>query len=1151
MKNPARQKSLWIIRLISMIMIVAFLFSDATVLSAAMPSIRNSLNSTLSNLSLSNTSTETTIPNTASCDAVDTKTGTSSDKFTETDTITKRKPIPLEIMALLTRLYNYDNFTDAQIKLLYDYLGLDYTKKAEQSEEFNKLIQVLFDSLSETTKKEIKFNEIIYKNKHDVFSKCSDEEKQLVYDYINADLTKTNKIDTIMNKLEKAGYNLMRSILILQIMAEGVFSYDEAVELFNTYKNRPERESLIRSVKSIAKYFDIDNIYENNLTTNDIYKSVKAERNKADKITLRSEYKKYTNNDAFILAKELTLQEYDQVNIMAAFSVAAALGVNPEDIIINNKQADALSAKNLSKSEKELYSSLPVNIDAVKEKIKEKKVLSQSESVEANEDDISALLEESLYLQVTLYIYVETAWYGEEYDYYYYYIDPEDASLGSESHYEFYGINYFSSAEEQSSWAASIDEYEEENYYGYHYHGCYTWSEGEYYPSVESFYISCNTTMVINSSQTCSIIPTPSNAYDADNTNFTWTSSNPSIISVSSTTGILTSNTNTGTCTITATHNDYTGLTDTIDVYVYGAEYYVDNIDSGKFFTTNSSYQVGHDIYVGNDYSKWFFNDVGNGKYTIVSRYNPNKILCCPTATSVSIESMPSSITDNYKWTVTTSGIGGVIIKNALYTDKVLYDTGSTVTINNVLSPGETDYKKSVWRIINPSSYIPLASFSVNCSDYMLTSSSQNCSITNATTGAQWITNTDFTWTPEYSSILTVSTTGVITSYLNAGVCNITVVHKPTGVTRVVTVNVVIDYEGTYFLQNSKYDEHYLQVDNNDAPNYSTSGTKMELWKFDGGDYQKWNFTWISGEYYKITSDKSGLALSVRAGYLNTGEQYLAQETYYGYDRQLWKITRTVRGTFVIRPKSGEAYTTDWCMASGDHFLGIVNGVNVEQRAYSNDSDYKDEWVLIGYQDASLIAIPETYDRSSYFPNIATQLSSIGFDEVFHNHISGIVCSDMSSGEVLARMMSSKIVLIRTHGNYTGIATSDGAINIDQLLSDFYGSFTMTQLVVYGACKTAQGGTSEQNFVTATVACGVDTAIGFRENVNAYATNFWCETFFEYLAAYYNDPNKDLEDVCDSTNYELEYSTSYTEEQKAGLLDDNMVLAGSTDFPSQ
>lgn len=233
----------------------------------------------------------------------------------------------------------------------------------------------------------------------------------------------------------------------------------------------------------------------------------------------------------------------------------------------------------------------------------------------------------------------------------------------------------------------------------------------------------------------------------------------------------------------------------------------------------------------------------------------------------------------------------------------------------------------------------------------MFSSSTQTCSIINVNPqNAYWVSNSSFTWTSSNTSIITVSSSGVLTSSANTGTCQITVVHKSTGVTREITVHVIVDYEGTYFLQNSEYEGYYMQVDNNDSPNYSTSGAKMELWEFDGGDYQKWNFTWISGEYYKITSDKSGLALSVRAGYLNTGEQYLAQEDYGEYDRQLWKITKTARGTFVIRPKSGEAYTTDWCMASGNPLLGIVNGVNVEQRAYSNDSDYKDEWELVKIQ---------------------------------------------------------------------------------------------------------------------------------------------------------------------------------------------------------
>ena len=75
------------------------------------------------------------------------------------------------------------------------------------------------------------------------------------------------------------------------------------------------------------------------------------------------------------------------------------------------------------------------------------------------------------------------------------------------------------------------------------------------------------------------------------------------------------------------------------------------------------------------------------------------------------------------------------------------------------------------------------------------------------------------------------------------------------------------------------------------------------------------------------------------------------QQSYSNLSRKKWKITKSSSGAYILRPKSGESYDTDWCMCAGDQFLGITDGLNVEQKAYVNNDSYKDEWILvrIGY----------------------------------------------------------------------------------------------------------------------------------------------------------------------------------------------------------
>ncbi len=162
--------------------------------------------------------------------------------------------------------------------------------------------------------------------------------------------------------------------------------------------------------------------------------------------------------------------------------------------------------------------------------------------------------------------------------------------------------------------------------------------------------------------------------------------------------------------------------------------------------------------------------------------------------------------------------------------------------------------------------------------------------------------------------------------------------------THTLTLTLVVD-EGIYFFKNKEVGK-YMQIDDNDGPNYNTSGSHIELWDFNGENYQKWQIIHIRDGYYEILSAKSGLAVCVKSGATNDNEVALVQELYLDLSRQKWKITKSSSGAYILRPKSGESYNTDWCMCAGDQFLEITDGLNVEQKAYVNNGSYKDEWIL-------------------------------------------------------------------------------------------------------------------------------------------------------------------------------------------------------------
>ena len=159
---------------------------------------------------------------------------------------------------------------------------------------------------------------------------------------------------------------------------------------------------------------------------------------------------------------------------------------------------------------------------------------------------------------------------------------------------------------------------------------------------------------------------------------------------------------------------------------------------------------------------------------------------------------------------------------------------------------------------------------------------------------------------------------------------------------------------GTYFIKNAHLN-NYLQIGDEYGPDYSNENAILELWDYDNEPFQEWNLTYLHNGYYKIESVKSGKVISVRAGEENSRDVSLRQATYTASYNQQWKISITHNGQYKFEPRSSESYSTDWCMAAGAAAVeSITDGRNVEQREYTNNTGYKDEWFLIPSVDLSI-----------------------------------------------------------------------------------------------------------------------------------------------------------------------------------------------------
>ena len=120
----------------------------------------------------------------------------------------------------------------------------------------------------------------------------------------------------------------------------------------------------------------------------------------------------------------------------------------------------------------------------------------------------------------------------------------------------------------------------------------------------------------------------------------------------------------------------------------------------------------------------------------------------------------------------------------------------------------------------------------------------------------------------------------------------------------------------------------------------------MELWNSGDLDYQLWNISNLGNGYYKIVNAYNNKAISVKTGEENQDSSRIIQKSYNGSFSQQWKITITNRGYYKIAPRSGEAYSTDWCMSADDGIL-FANGWKIEQKEYTDNTYLRDEWCII------------------------------------------------------------------------------------------------------------------------------------------------------------------------------------------------------------
>lgn len=314
--------------------------------------------------------------------------------------------------------------------------------------------------------------------------------------------------------------------------------------------------------------------------------------------------------------------------------------------------------------------------------------------------------------------------------------------------------------------------------------------------------------------------------------------------------------------------------------------------------------------------------------------------------------------------------------------------------------------------------------------------------------------------------------------------------------------------EGVFYVRN-RDSEKFMQTNNDDDPDFNTTDEVIEVQNFNAGHHQKWELIHAGDGYYYIKtydsdpneSPSRNLYITVRSGYENSGNKYVAQSELNYSSTQKWKITDYTDGSFVLRPKSAKSYSTDWCLAEGS---GSV-GTNVEQRDYYHYSNQA-HWFLykcVGADDVFLLGMKEAdVDRSPSFVKSIPNIFSLGYNEVCY-----IMTESFPVVTTLSYMEDCRLFVFRGHGNINSVSKESyiSLKNGDLFASNIFNyntnmrlrNFDNCELMLFVGCYTAN--MNGKGLPNAATMAGAECAIGFLDSIECESANKFTIEFFEYL----------------------------------------------------
>ena len=371
----------------------------------------------------------------------------------------------------------------------------------------------------------------------------------------------------------------------------------------------------------------------------------------------------------------------------------------------------------------------------------------------------------------------------------------------------------------------------------------------------------------------------------------------------------------------------------TIDYSDVGGKYYLYNLSEYKLLCNDSSNTLSLNTYSASNTRKWSLEYLGNDKFYIRSVNNPNYVLY-GNGSSVCLQQFPSTQSERNKckWVILTATGGGVIIKND-YSGNYLHINGTSLNLISPPASGTNAYDLCRWGILETKKYNGITNLSLS-DDWIKPGTSKYLNIKATPANASWKSAHFFTWTISDTSVINSTSDIGRFSGVSSGKTTLTLSNKLTGYTKSFTIACGTIREGTYMILN-KDTGRYMDVE---GPSYN-SGAYIQQWDYHAGSQEKWEVTLLVNGDYIIESLYSHKYLRVENGSTSANAKII-QYSDYNWTSCRWKIEDTASGAYKIIPMLVSSFAVSVPLNTNS------NGTDLVQLQYSNDSNYRDEWIF-------------------------------------------------------------------------------------------------------------------------------------------------------------------------------------------------------------